>query len=49
MKEVRIESRLVNNGHYVPGMISGGMLYVSGQLPVHLAPSCRPVTDGFST
>lgn len=35
MKEVRIESRLVNKGHYVPGMISGGMLYVSGQLPVH--------------
>ena len=23
MKEVRIESRLVNKGHYVPGMISG--------------------------
>ena len=25
----------MNKGHYVPGMISGGMLYVSGQLPVH--------------
>lgn len=35
MKAVTVESRLANNGHYVPGMISGGMLYVSGQLPVH--------------
>lgn len=35
MKEVTIESKLVNKGHYVPGMISGGMLYISGQLPVH--------------
>ena len=30
MKEVTIESKLVNKGHYVPGMISGGMLYISG-------------------
>ena len=35
MKEVRIETKLVNKGHYVPGMISGNTLYVSGQLPVH--------------
>ena len=35
MKAVTVESRLENKGHYVPGMISGGMLYVSGQLPVH--------------
>lgn len=35
MKRVVIESKLVNNGHYCPGMISNGMLYVSGQLPVH--------------
>lgn len=35
MKEVRIETKLQNKGHYVPGMISGSTLYVSGQLPVH--------------
>lgn len=35
MKEVRIETKLQNKGHYVPGMISGNTLYVSGQLPVH--------------
>lgn len=35
MKEIRIETKLANKGHYVPGMVSGGMLYVSGQLPVH--------------
>ena len=34
MKEVFIETKAVNKGHYVPGMISGGMLYVSGQLPM---------------
>ena len=34
MKEVRIESKAVNKGHYVPGMISGDRLYVSGQLPM---------------
>ena len=32
MKEVRIETKLQNKGHYVPGMISNGMLYISGQL-----------------
>ena len=35
MKEIRIETKLHNNGHYVPGMISGNTLYISGQLPVH--------------
>ena len=35
MKEVRIETKLTNKGHYVPGMISGNTLYISGQLPVH--------------
>ena len=35
MKEVTIETKLQNKGHYVPGMISGSTLYVSGQLPVH--------------
>ena len=35
MKEVRIETKLQNKGHYVPCMISGNTLYISGQLPVH--------------
>ena len=35
MKEVRIETKLENKGHYVPGMIAGNTLYISGQLPVH--------------
>ena len=35
MKEVRIKTKLENKGHYVPGMISGRTLYISGQLPVH--------------
>ena len=35
MKAVMIETKLENRGHYVPGMIAGSTLYVSGQLPVH--------------
>lgn len=35
MKKIILESKLVNKGHYVPGMISNGMVFVSGQLPVH--------------
>ena len=35
MKAVTIESKLENKGHYVPGVVAGGMLYISGQLPVH--------------
>ncbi len=35
MREVRIETKAVNKGHYVPGMISKGVLYVSGQLPMN--------------
>ena len=35
MKPVYIETKEVNKGHYVPGMISGGVLYVSGQLPMN--------------
>ena len=34
MRAVKIETRAENKGHYVPGMISKGMLYVSGQLPM---------------
>ena len=35
MKAVMIDTKLENRGHYVPGMIAGNTLYVSGQLPVH--------------
>ena len=35
MKAVMIETKIENKGHYVPGMIFGNTLYVSGQLPVH--------------
>lgn len=34
MKTVIPKSNLRTNGHYVPGVISQGMLYVSGQLPI---------------
>lgn len=35
MRAITLTSKLENKGHYVPGMISGDKLYVSGQLPVH--------------
>lgn len=35
MRPVKIETKAVNKGHYVPGMISKGVLYVSGQLPMN--------------
>ena len=35
MKIISIESKLENKGHYAPGVISGNLLYISGQLPVH--------------
>lgn len=35
MKHITLQSKLENKGHYSPGVISGGMLYISGQLPVH--------------
>ena len=37
MKPVILQTKRKNPGHYVPGMISGGMLYVSGQLPINPA------------
>lgn len=36
MKEVILDCKGENKGHYVPGMISNGMLYVSGQLSLDL-------------
>lgn len=47
MKEVRIETKLQNKGHYVPGMISGNTLYISGQLPVHHETGA-PMADGIA-
>ena len=35
MKPITIETKLENKGHYVPGIISNNVLYISGQLPVH--------------
>lgn len=35
MREVFIDTKAVNIGHYVPGMISRGVLYISGQLPMN--------------
>ena len=35
MRAITLPSVLENKGHYVPGMISGDKLYISGQLPVH--------------
>lgn len=35
MREILIDTKAVNKGHYVPGMISRGMLYISGQLPMN--------------
>jgi reactive intermediate/imine deaminase len=34
MREIFIDTKAVNKGHYVPGIISKGVLYVSGQLPM---------------
>ena len=34
MKPVTIESNASGAGHYAPGMVSRGMVYVSGQLPM---------------
>lgn len=42
----KIEPRYLgeNKGHYTPGIISNGMLYISGQLSIN--PDTRNVTDG---
>ena len=36
MKAVTLDVKGENKGHYVPGMISNGMLYISGQLSIDL-------------
>ena len=35
MREVLIDTKAVKKGHYVPGVVSRGVLYVSGQLPMN--------------
>ena len=34
MQVIKIKTNAENKGHYVPGMISRGMVYISGQLPM---------------
>ena len=36
MREVNINAKGENKGHYAPGMIAGGLLFVSGQLSLDL-------------
>ena len=36
MKAVTLDVKGENRGHYVPGMVAGGMLYISGQLSIDL-------------
>lgn len=42
MKAVIPKDSRKGGGHYVPGMISNGMLYISGQLPVDPATGLMP-------
>lgn len=34
MKLIQLESMQGSKGHYAPGVVSGGMLYISGQLSI---------------
>ena len=44
MKQVFLDAKGVNKGHYAPGVISNGMLYISGQLSLDL--DTREVVSG---
>ena len=44
MKQVFLDAKGVNKGHYAPGVISNGMLYISGQLSLDL--DTREVAKG---
>ena len=44
MKKVEPKYRGENKGHYTPGIISNGMLYISGQLSID--PDTRNVPEG---
>ena len=44
MQKITMVNEKENKGHYTPGIIAGGMLYVSGQLPLDHA--TREVPEG---
>ncbi len=44
MKKVQPKYKAENKGHYSPGVISNGMLYVSGQLSID--PDTRELPEG---
>lgn len=44
MKKIPLEYDSANTGHYSPGIISHGMLYISGQLSID--PDTRKVPEG---
>lgn len=44
MEMINPEYRAENKGHYSPGVVSNGMLYISGQLS--LDPDTRTVVEG---
>lgn len=44
MYKIEPKYRGENKGHYTPGIISNGMLYISGQLSID--PDTRNVPDG---
>lgn len=44
MKKIFLDVKGENKGHYAPGVISNGMLYISGQLSIDL--DTRKVPEG---
>lgn len=44
MEKITLEVKGNNPGHYTPGIIAGGMLYISGQLSLN--PDTREVASG---
>lgn len=44
MEKVTVQYKVENKGHYTPGIISNGMLYISGQLSID--PDTRQVAEG---
>lgn len=44
MEKVVVQYKGENKGHYTPGIISNGMLYISGQLSID--PDTRKVAEG---
>lgn len=44
MKKISIKYDSKNKGHYTPGIISNGMLYISGQLSID--PDTREIPEG---